>query len=163
MALLTTSTHHSKLQVISAVAILHTSPITTPPAKTFSACCVFTSRSLATASNSGDSSASLVQVLSSQIPVQNSTLNRQPTTNCQAGGYFTPTFLYSFHRLSPDNCQLDYSTISSQLPLQSSTDWLSPFSPWCRPRRQRHASPIACVIVAAGTCLQSRLPATGLI
>jgi hypothetical protein len=32
---------------------------------------VFTSRSLATASNIGDTSASIVQVLSSQIPVQN--------------------------------------------------------------------------------------------
>jgi streptolysin S family bacteriocin protoxin len=49
----------------SATANLHNSQITTAPAKPFSACCVFTSRSLAMASNSGDSSASLFQILSS--------------------------------------------------------------------------------------------------
>jgi hypothetical protein len=41
------------------------------PAKPFAACCVFTSCSLATASNSGNSSASHAEVLSSQTPVQN--------------------------------------------------------------------------------------------
>jgi hypothetical protein len=40
----------------------HNSQITPAPAKPFSACCVFTSSSLATASNSGDSSASCAQV-----------------------------------------------------------------------------------------------------
>jgi hypothetical protein len=49
----------------SATANLHNSQITTAPAKPFPACCVFTSSSLATASNSGDSSASRSQVLSS--------------------------------------------------------------------------------------------------
>jgi hypothetical protein len=39
----------------------------------FPAWCAFTSRSLAMASNSGDSSASRAQVLSSQPPLQNST------------------------------------------------------------------------------------------
>jgi hypothetical protein len=38
----------------SATAYLHNSQITTAPAKPFPACCVFTSRSLATAYNSGD-------------------------------------------------------------------------------------------------------------
>jgi hypothetical protein len=38
--------------------ILHNLQITTAPTKPFSACCVSTSRSLATASISGDSSAS---------------------------------------------------------------------------------------------------------
>jgi hypothetical protein len=47
--------------------IFHNSQITTAPAKAFPACCVFTSRSLVTASNSGDSSASHAQVLSSQL------------------------------------------------------------------------------------------------
>jgi hypothetical protein len=42
----------------SATANLHNSQIITAPAKPFPACCVFTSLSLATASNSGDSSAS---------------------------------------------------------------------------------------------------------
>jgi hypothetical protein len=43
---------------------LHNSQITTAPTKPFPACCVFTSLSLATASNSGDSSASRARVLS---------------------------------------------------------------------------------------------------
>jgi hypothetical protein len=56
----------------SATANLHYSQITTAPAKPFPACYVFTSRFLATASNSGDSSALRAQILSSQTPVQNS-------------------------------------------------------------------------------------------
>jgi hypothetical protein len=55
----------------SATADLHNSQITTASAKPFPACCVFTIRSLATASNSGDSSASRAQVLPSPTPVQN--------------------------------------------------------------------------------------------
>jgi hypothetical protein len=55
----------------SANANLHNFQITPAPAKLFPACCVFTSRSLATASNSEDSSAIRSQVLSSQTPVQN--------------------------------------------------------------------------------------------
>jgi hypothetical protein len=50
----------------SATADLHTLHITTAPAKPFPACCALTSRSLATASNSGDSSASSAQILLSQ-------------------------------------------------------------------------------------------------
>jgi hypothetical protein len=46
---------------------------TTAPAKPFPTCYVFTSSSLATASNTGYSSASRAQVLPSQPPVQNST------------------------------------------------------------------------------------------
>jgi hypothetical protein len=53
--LLTTSPHDSEIQVInSATADLHTLQITTAHAKSFAACYVFTSRSLVTASNSGD-------------------------------------------------------------------------------------------------------------
>jgi hypothetical protein len=48
------------------------SQITIASAEPFRVCCVFTSLSLATASGSGDSSASCVQALSSQPPVQNS-------------------------------------------------------------------------------------------
>jgi hypothetical protein len=56
----------------SDTANRHNSQITTAPAKPFPACCVFTSQSLATASNSGDSLASRAQVLSSQTSIQNS-------------------------------------------------------------------------------------------
>jgi hypothetical protein len=64
MDLLNTYTHDSEL--------LNTSEITTAPAKSLPACCVFTSRSQATSSSSGDSSASRTQVLYSQPPVQKS-------------------------------------------------------------------------------------------
>jgi hypothetical protein len=68
MDLFTIYTHDLELQTItlnySANADLHNSQITTAPAEPFPACYVFTSRSLATASNSGDSSASRAQVLS---------------------------------------------------------------------------------------------------
>jgi hypothetical protein len=57
----------------SATANLYNSQITITLAKPFPACCVFTSRFLATDSNSGDSSTSRSQVLSSQPPVQKST------------------------------------------------------------------------------------------
>jgi hypothetical protein len=49
----------------------HNSQISTPPAKPFPACCVFTSRSPATASNGGDSLVSRTQVLCLEPPVQN--------------------------------------------------------------------------------------------
>jgi hypothetical protein len=78
----------------SAIANLYKSQITTEPAKPFPARCVFISRSLATASNNGDSSATRAQLLfvtaahAEFLP----TLNRQLiTNNFQAGGHFTPT------------------------------------------------------------------------
>jgi hypothetical protein len=64
--------HDSELQVInSAAAYLHNSQNTTAPAKPLTACCLVTSRSLATAFNSGDFSAFHAQVLPSPTPVQN--------------------------------------------------------------------------------------------
>jgi hypothetical protein len=68
--LLTTYTHDSELQAItvsSLISKIHKSPQHT---QYFSSYCVFTSRSLATASNNGDSSASRAQDLSSQPAVQ---------------------------------------------------------------------------------------------
>jgi hypothetical protein len=80
MDLLITYAHNSELTSnYSTTANLHNSQITTAPAKPFPAWCVFTSRSLETASNSGDSSASRAHLLSSQPPVHKSTLNWQPT------------------------------------------------------------------------------------
>jgi hypothetical protein len=82
MDLLTTYTHHLELQVItplSIISMLYISP--QHLLGLFTACCVFISRSLATASNSRDSSASRVQVLSSQHPVQNLTPNWQLTVS----------------------------------------------------------------------------------
>jgi hypothetical protein len=77
--LLTTYIHHSELQPITAlslISMLYKSP--QQPLSPFPACCVFNSHSLATASNSGDSSASHAQGLSSE-------LNSQLTTNYVPG------------------------------------------------------------------------------
>jgi hypothetical protein len=71
MDLLTTYTHDSELQAITALSLtatLYKSP--QYALRNFPTCCVFINCSLATASNSGESSA---QVLSSQPPLQNST------------------------------------------------------------------------------------------
>jgi hypothetical protein len=73
--LLTIYAHNSELLVITALSLISTL-YKSLHAKSSPVCCVLNSRSLATASNSGDSSASRVQVLSSQRPVQNTTLNR---------------------------------------------------------------------------------------
>jgi hypothetical protein len=67
MDLMNTYTHDSKLQAITAPPL-----ITTATAKPFPACYVTIIRCLATASNSGDSSASRIHDISSQPPVQNS-------------------------------------------------------------------------------------------
>jgi hypothetical protein len=67
MDLLTSCTHHSELQAITALSLIfHNLQITTRLARPLPAGCVLTSRSLATASKSGDSFAFRAQVL----PVQ---------------------------------------------------------------------------------------------
>jgi hypothetical protein len=108
----------------SAMANLHNSQFTTAHAKSFPACCVFTSRSLATASNSGDSLAFRPHVVSSLILVQNclpaissGTLNPILCCNCQLPFISFPSLLnYSA------NCRLrslyqSYLTANSQLTL----------------------------------------------
>jgi hypothetical protein len=87
--LLTTYTHDSELQAITTPPL-----ITTAHAKPFPACFIFFGPSLTTASNSGYSSASRAQVLSSQPPMQNSTLNWQLTTNGVAPVVFLITTLH---------------------------------------------------------------------
>jgi hypothetical protein len=85
MDLLNTYTHDSKLQIITALSLISTlykwpqHPLSLSPAY------VFISRSLGTASNSGDSSTSRAQVLSLQPPART-----QLSTNSQTGGHFTP-------------------------------------------------------------------------
>jgi hypothetical protein len=67
MDLLTTYTHHSELQVITELLQISTLYKSSQHSLSlFPACCVFISRSLATASNSGDFSASRAHVLYSQ-------------------------------------------------------------------------------------------------
>jgi hypothetical protein len=67
----------------NAIADLHTLQFTTAPAKSFPAFCFFKSRSLATATNGGDPSASRAQVLLSQPPMQNSLKSQIPAANHQ--------------------------------------------------------------------------------
>jgi hypothetical protein len=68
--LLTTCTHHSKLHVITALPLIST-PYKSPENPLSFLQPVLDSRSLATASNSGDSSASRSQVIPSSIHVRN--------------------------------------------------------------------------------------------
>jgi hypothetical protein len=94
--LFTTYTHHSELQAITTLSLIFTL-YRSLHAKFSPACNVFTSRSVATASNNGDSSSSRPQVRSSQPPIQ-----------------------------SWIRCQLNYNAIFSQPPLQNSTvNWLA--------------------------------------
>jgi hypothetical protein len=74
--LLATYAHDSEMQAITApslISTIHKSP--QHPLSLFPTCCVFISHSLATASNSGDSSTSHSQVFSSQPPVHNGTVH----------------------------------------------------------------------------------------
>jgi hypothetical protein len=93
MDLLTTCTHYSELQVITALSLISTLHRLQKHPLSLLQLAVFTSCSLATASNSGDSSDSRAQVLCHSRPCR--------------------TLV---------NCQLNYSAISSQPPLQSSTE-----------------------------------------
>jgi hypothetical protein len=99
MGLLTTYTHHSELHALNnSVACLHTLQSITAPTKFFPTCCVFTSPSLSTVSNNGDSSASPAQFLFSQPPVQISTITWQLTTNWVARIVFKITPRHGPHR-----------------------------------------------------------------
>jgi hypothetical protein len=103
MDLLTTYIHHSELQAITApflISAFHKSP--QQPLILFPACCV-NSRSLTTASNSGDYSASRAHVITVRRISRNWTLV---------------------------NCQLNYRAISFQPPLQSLTNWVSEWRPF---------------------------------
>jgi hypothetical protein len=96
--LLTTYTHHSELQVITAlslVSVIYNSP--QHPLRLFPACYVFISRYLVTASNIGHSSPSRAQVLSSQPLVQNSTFNRQLETNWVPPQLFSRELIVTDH------------------------------------------------------------------
>jgi hypothetical protein len=93
MDLLTTYTQNSELKAITApplISTVHKSP--QHPTKPFPACCVFTSHSLTTASNSGNPSRT--QVLSSQPPMQNSTELIAPTV-------LVITYRHGPHRKQP--------------------------------------------------------------
>jgi hypothetical protein len=73
MDLLTTYTHNSEQQEITAPPLTYTSHKPLQHLLSLLQPAILTSRSLATASTNGDSSASRAQVLSSKPPLQNST------------------------------------------------------------------------------------------
>jgi hypothetical protein len=72
MDLFATYTHHSELQIITALSPIPTIDKSQRHPQSLLQPAVFTSRSITTASNNGDSSASHAQILLSQPPVQNS-------------------------------------------------------------------------------------------
>jgi hypothetical protein len=86
-----------------ATANLHNSQFTTAHAKPFPAYCIFTCRPLATASNSGDSSAFRAQVLPSSSLVQNC----PPATPSTGLG----SSLYSLAPDPTENTVYNYSSI----------------------------------------------------
>jgi hypothetical protein len=133
MDLLTTYAHNSELQVITALSLIST--IHRSPQHSLSlslACCVLTNRSLAMASNSGDSSASCSQVLSSHLPVQNS---------CQLS-------------LLSLSCRVQRTRFPNSLLYNSSvrTTQKTPLS--------KSKSIVACVFVTVDMCLPSRCSET---
>jgi hypothetical protein len=103
----------------------------------FLACCVFISHSVATAVNSGDSSASRAQVLSSKPPVQNS----------QVGGHFTPTSWSSDFQIGRPNC-FPYNNFARDLAENTVSN---------------SNSIVLYVFVAAETCFTMRYLETGCI
>lgn len=77
--LLTAYTYNSELQAISEQPLISTiHEITTAHVKSLPACCIFTSRSLATAANSGDSSVLRPQFLSEMRLSSNCPFFSQP-------------------------------------------------------------------------------------
>jgi hypothetical protein len=134
--LLTTCTHHSEIQVIRALLLICTfykSP--QHPLSLLQACCVFNSRSLATASNSGDSSASRAHVVTVRRISRNWTL------------IFTSKLLHFIPLHSTELLNLIFLKIT----------------PRRGPQRKHRSSIVAGVFVSAGTSLPSRCLETGCI
>jgi hypothetical protein len=133
---LTTYTYHLELKVITTLSLISTLQISREPAKPSAAYCAFASRSLATASNSGDSSASRAQALPVQRISRNLTLSVTNST------------------VAP----------SLSLPRRAQLNWIAPIvffiTPRRGPRRKHRSSIVACMFFSVGTCLPSRCSET---
>jgi hypothetical protein len=146
MNLLTTFTHHSELQVITApplITTLYKSP--QHLLSLFPACCVLTSHFLATAYNSGDSSASRAQVLLSQPPVLSSFQFPQSQLTTINSGTLNPILCC--------NCQLSRCHLFSII--NSPVLWCSLYSLGAETIENtvsNNSSIVICLFVAAGTC-----------
>jgi hypothetical protein len=122
----------------SPIADIHTLQITTAPAKNFPACCVLTSRFLATACNSEVSSATRAQVLLSQPLLQSWT-----ELNCQ-----------SSVELDCPNCLLYNSS--------TRTTWKTLFFYCCMPARL-HGTCLSSPCSETAVCLSAYCIATAII
>jgi hypothetical protein len=98
MDLLKTYTHHSELQVVKALSLISTFYKSSQHPLSFFPAYVFTSRYLATASNSANSSASHSQNLSSQPSPRNWTLNWLDLS-LEAIWHHPPSLLFSGFQL----------------------------------------------------------------
>jgi hypothetical protein len=142
-----TTRTHAPLGTIcdySATANLHNSQFNIAPAKPFQACCIFTSRSLATASNGGDFPASralVVPLLPASCSLNwtgsSSLLNYSATAN------FGESVNYLRLPILSSQLAWDPRYISSAR-TQQKTPFLS------------NPSIVPCVFVSEGTCLLSR-------
>jgi hypothetical protein len=134
--------NHLKLQVITAPLLIYTIHRSSQhPLCLFSACCVFNSRSLAMASNSGDFSASSAHVVTV----------RWISHYCQLTIVIS---LLSVPCRALLNCQPSTEVVNLIV---------FKITPQCGPHWKHHSSIVAHVFVSVGTCLPSRCLETGCI
>jgi hypothetical protein len=130
MALLTTYTHHLELQVITAPSLISTLYSSLKNPLSLSQPAVLTSRSLATAFNIGDCSASHAQVLLSQPLMQNTFQFLQSQLTTANHPLTIAPSLLSLCCWAQLNCQHSTDNSRTQLTL------LITF--WHKPRRKHH-------------------------
>jgi hypothetical protein len=133
----------------SAIANLHTLQITAPNTESSPACSVSTSRSLVTACNSGDSSASRTQVFLPQLTVQNS---------CQLSTLFSVPCRAQLHcQPSTDSLLIFNCRFSTDFQLLTQLAW-GPH--YVASGRTQQKTPVPAILpllgVVAETCLPSR-------
>jgi hypothetical protein len=150
--LLTTCIHHSELQVITAPLLISTIHISLQyPQSHFPACCAFISRFLATASNSGESSATRAHVVTGRRTTELFSTIEPCLLSLPSGArlYWQPSTDSLTH--SPTNHFTSTSFHSTELIN------LIVFKMTSRrgPHRKHRSSIVGCVFVSAGTCLPS--------
>jgi hypothetical protein len=155
---------HAQLRTTSNYSVtahLHSSEFTTAHTKPFPACCVFTSRSLAAASNSGGFSASRAQVLLSTV--NSGTLNPILSCKCQLSRHHLFSIIISIIfdcRFSTDSrsssvlVELNYTAILQLTQLSTQLVWGHHYAASGRTRKKtsfsNNPSIASCVISAAG-------------
>jgi hypothetical protein len=145
--LLTICTHHSELQAIAALSLITLYKSPQLPLSHFLVCCVSNSRSLATSSNSRDSSASRCQVLLSQPPVQDSTQHNYSAIS------FEPPLQSSTELPTLKWTELNWTELN-----WTELNWTGCpssvlYNHIARTASKHRSCIVACVFVPAGTCL----------